>query len=99
MGNLTLRLSDTGNLSVAPFRTPPPPIIKNSVYLQCTSDGASVSALSMTVPSLSERNANKLAVVLRKAADLLESKDVVLQAGTKGDKGVKIDLMAVMANK
>jgi len=53
----------------------------------------------LTVPSLYERNAKKLAAALRKAADALESKEVLQQAGTEGDKGVKIDLSSVMNGK
>ena len=99
MSDLSFYLTDTGNLIVASSKKPPPPVFPNRIYVQCTSDGTSVSAVSLTGPSLYERNAKKLAAALRKAADALESKEVLQQAGTEGDKGVKIDLSSVMNGK
>ena len=99
MSDLSYYLTETGSLIVASSKKPPPPLFPKRVYLQCDSDGASVSAVYMTLPSLSARNAKRLATALRKAADMLESKEVVQQAGTAGDPGVRIDLSAVMSDK
>ncbi len=97
MRDLTMRLSEMGHLSVASSRRPPPPIITNSVYLQCSADDAAISALSLTVPSLSKRNAATLADALRKAADELVSPATVRRAGSPKDPGVVIDLMSIMS--
>lgn len=97
MNELNIQISERGALSVsAGFKPPPPPVIRNNLYLQCTSDGASVSALSLIVPSLSKKQAVELAEAFRKAADTIVSPAVVRRAGSAKDPGVVIDLLPVM---
>ena len=97
MNELNLHISERGAFSVsATFKPPPPPVIRNNLYLQCTSDGVSVSALSLIVPSLSKKQALEFAEVLRQAADAIVSPAVVRRAGSAKDPGVVIDLLPLM---
>lgn len=98
MNEMTVQLTETGAFNVvASYKPPPPPVLPRSVYLRCTSDGASISALSLIIPSLSDGNARRLATALRKAADKLEAKEVSAQAGTRDDPGIVIDMLPVMS--
>jgi hypothetical protein len=96
MADLTLILTAQGSMILSPFPQPPPPIIHNSVCLKCTTDGASVSAVSLIVPSLSKKQAVELAEAFRKAADTIVSPAVVRRAGSAKDPGVVIDLLPVV---
>jgi hypothetical protein len=96
MPDLTARLDEYGSMTLASSRQPPPPVIPRSVYLQSSSDSGSISAVSLVVPSLSKRQAEQVADVLRKAADELMSPAVVRRAGSSKDPGVTVDLSAVM---
>jgi hypothetical protein len=96
MSDLTLQVTESGTLSVASWKKPPPPVIPKSVYVQCSSDSGSVSAASLTIPSLGSRQAKAMAAILREVADKLESPAVIKRAGSPRDSGVKIDLMAVL---
>lgn len=98
MSKITVQLTETGALSLfAKFKPPPPPVLPRSVYLEFDTDGDGVTALSLTLPSLSVRNAKKLAATLRKVADRYESKAALTRAGSVDDPGVVIDLMSVMS--
>lgn len=98
MSEITIQLTETGALSLfAKFKPPPPPVLPRSVYLEFTTDGAAVTALTLTLPSLSPRNAKRLASMLRKTADKLESKAAITRAGSADDPGVVVDLMPVMS--
>lgn len=98
MRDITAELNETGSILVAAgYRPPPPPVIRNRLYVRCISDGDSVSALTLTIPSLSRRQAAELAETLQKAAEALVSPSTIGQAGSADDPGVVIDLMPVMA--
>jgi hypothetical protein len=96
MADMTLHLEQTGRLTTSTHSPPPPPVIKRSLYLQCSSDSGSVSAASLTIPSLGSRQAKAMAAILREVADKLESPAVIKRAGSPRESGVKIDLMAVL---
>jgi hypothetical protein len=96
MTDLTIQLDSSGSVTSSPFRRPPPPVFPNRVYLQCSSEGKSLSTATLTIPSLPQRKAESMATALREAADLLESASTVRRAGSPKDPGVTINLLAVL---
>jgi hypothetical protein len=96
MTDITVQLEPTGAVTTSPLRRPPPPVFPNRVYLQCSAEGKSVSAATLTIPSLPQRKAESMAAVLREAADQLVSASTVRRAGSPKDPGVTIDLLAVL---